>query len=139
MLNIKRLTSVDKARKIVSFLLSDNAFQQTWAPGEAKIVKNSVLNSLKGKNHVYWYIEDKGKIIGVLGIRENTLKSGGYVMIDDYMAVHKDFRRQGLGTKLIDEAEKYVRNKKGRYILVETCDIDSYKPARAFYEKMAIN
>jgi ribosomal protein S18 acetylase RimI-like enzyme len=135
MYTVRQLKSSEVAQEIVDFLLSENAFEQTWAPGEAGIVKKAVFESLKGGNHAYWYIEDNGKIIGAMGVRENDYKSGGYVMADDYLAVHKTYRRLGIGTMLIKEVEKFVKERNGRFIIIETCDIESYKPARAFFQR----
>ncbi|MCX6732743.1 MAG: GNAT family N-acetyltransferase [Candidatus Roizmanbacteria bacterium] len=73
--------------------------------------------------------------MGALGVSENIYKSGGYQMTEDYMAVHKGYRKRGIGSKLLHIMEDYVRSQKGRYILIETCDIDYYLPARLFYEK----
>lgn len=133
MFEVKRLKLKEVAAKIVTFLVSKDAFLQTWAPGETEIVRKAVFGSIKRKNHAFWYIEDKGKIIGAMGVRENDLKSGGYEMADDYLAVHKDYRRKGLGTLLLDEVEKFVKERKGRYIVIESCDIESYKPASKFF------
>lgn len=135
MYQVKRLKSKSVASKIIDFLLSENAFEQTWAPGEVEIVKRAVSGSLKGGRHAYWYVEDGDMIVGAMGVRENDYKSGGYVMADDYLAVHKDYRQKGIGTKLLNEVEKFVKERGGRYVLIESCDIDSYEPARKFFAK----
>ena len=122
------------AIKIGEFLTGPNAFDQTWAPKEMAMVKKSVLDSVGKDNHQYWYIEDNGKIIAALGVRENKYGSGGYEMDSDYVAVHKNYRGQGIANMLLKTMEEYVRQNKGRYIHVLTCDIQSYAPARKFYE-----
>ena len=131
---IKVLKDKKTAIKIGNFLTGPNAFEQTWAPNEKAFSKKAVLDSLKGKNHRYWHVKDKGKVIAAIGVRENKYGSGGYEMDSDYIAVHKDYRRKGIGNKLLKVVENYVIKKKGRYIHVLTCDIDSYKPANMFYE-----
>lgn len=135
MFKIQILEDVDTAKRIGEFLTSENAFNQTWAPNEKHMVMQAVIDSLTNENHRYWYIEHVGKIIGAIGVRENKYGSNGYEMDADYIAVHKDFRRQGLATMLLNEMENFVQEKKGRYIHVLTCDIESYKPALKFYEK----
>lgn len=122
------------ATKIGDFLTGDNAFQQTWAPNEKEFVKKAVLESIDNENHIYWYVEEEGKIIAALGIRENKYGSGGFEMDEDYVAVHKDFRKRGIANQLMDMAENYIKEKGGRYLHALTCDIDSYAAARAFYE-----
>lgn len=135
MYTVKTLRDQATAIKIGKFLTGPDAFEQTWAPNEKKIVEQAPVDSLKNKNHCYWYIEDEGKIIAAIGVRENKYGSGGYEMDSDYVAVHKDFRRNKLGTGLLGAVEDFIRTKKGRYLHVLTCDIDPYKPARAFYER----
>lgn len=132
---IKILSELKIAKKIGEFLTGPFAFEQTWALNEKAMVKQAVVDSLIRKNHKYWYIENDGKIIGAIGVRENKYGSGGYEMDSDYVAVHKDYRNQGIAQALLNEMEKFVKGNGGRYIHVLTCDIDSYAPARNFYEK----
>ena len=56
-------------------------------------------------------------------------------MDSDYIAVHKNYRNQGIASELLRKMEELVKERGGRYIHVLTCDIDSYIPARKFYEK----
>lgn len=136
MFEVKILKDKTTASRIGEFLTGPDAFEQTWAPKEKAMVKQAVI-SLSGQNHRYWYVEreSNGEIIAALGVRENKYGSGGYEMDSDYVAVHKDYRNQGIATKLLNKMEKFVRQKKGRYIHVLTCDIPSYAAARSFYEK----
>jgi len=132
---IKPLENKEDALRIIDFFFSKDAFQHIWAPGEKDLVRQAVLSSLEdGDHHQYWFVVDKGIIIGAIGVNENKYKSGGYEMADDYLAVHKDFRKQGLGTLLLQTLEKFVQQNNGRYICIETCDIPYYLPARCFYE-----
>lgn len=135
MLEVKKLTDAETAKKIGDFLTGPNAFDQTWAPNEKALVEKAAIDSLKSNKHDYWYVEDNGEIVGAMGIRENKYGSGGYEMDQDYFAVHKDYRYKGLASKLLNAVEQWVKENDGRYIHALSCDIDSYAPARAFYEK----
>lgn len=132
---IHELKDEATAIRIGDFLTGSDAFEQTWAPNEKAIVKQAPPDSLKNKNHKYWFIEDGGKIIGAIGVRENKYGSGGYEMDSDYIAVHKNYRNQGIASVLLNKMEEFVKENGGRYIHVLTCDIDSYAPARKLYEK----
>ena len=132
---IKRLEDLNTAERIGEFLTGPNAFEQTWAPNEKAFTIQAPLDSLGKINHRYWYIEDQGKIVAAIGVRENKYGSAGYEMDSDYIAVHKNYRNQGLASTLLNEMENFVKEMGGRYIHVLTCDIDSYGPARKFYEK----
>lgn len=134
MIEIKELRDEVTAQKVADFLVSDDAFSHVWFPDEKDQVRQAVMDSLSGSNHQYWYVEQGGAIIGAIGVRENHCNNGGYEMDADYIAVHKDHRRKHIATVLLDGMEEYVKQKKGRYIHILTCDINSYIPARAFYE-----
>ncbi len=135
MYQVKVLKDKQTAVRVGEFLTGPNAFEQTWAPNEKAIVAKAPIDSLTGRNHRYWYVEAGGKIIGAIGVRENKYGSGGYEMDSDYVAVHKDFRQVGIATQLLKQVEEYIKERGGRYLHVLSCDIDSYKPARMFYEK----
>lgn len=135
MLEIKELKDKTTALKIGKFLTSNDAFDQTWAPHEKAIVEKAPLDSLGENNHRYWFIEDNNKIIAAMGVRENKYGSGGYEMDSDYLAVHKGYRKHGLASQLLKKIEEFIKERNGRYLHVLTCDIDSYAPARSFYEK----
>lgn len=135
-MEVKTLSSKDVATKIGEFLTGPNAFEQTWAPNEKAMVLRAPLESLNREKHRYWYVENEaGNIVGVIGVRENKYGSNGYEMDSDYVAVHKNYRNQGIAGKLLGVMEDFVKQHRGRYIHVLTCDIPSYGPARAFYQK----
>ena len=135
MFDIHKVDNEKTAIKVGKFLTGPNTFEQTWAPNEKAFVEQAPLDSLNKNNHRYWYVEDNEEIIGAIGIRENKYGSNGYEMDSDYIAVHKNYRRAGLASRLLKTAEDFVKSQKGRYIHVLTCDIESYKAARKFYEK----
>lgn len=135
MFQIKRLKSKEIAIKVAEFLQSWDAFEQKLLPAENDLIVRNVFASISSKHHAYWYVTDRDKIIAAGGVKETAYKSGGYIMSEDYFAVHKDYRKNGIGKMILAEIEKYVKKGKGRYILISTCDIDLYKPARNFYEK----
>jgi ribosomal protein S18 acetylase RimI-like enzyme len=134
MFKVEVLEDKQTAERIGEFLTSQNAFEQTWAPNEKEMVMKAPLDSLNKENHRYWYIEKENQIIGAIGVRENKYGSGGYEMDSDYVAIHKDYRRHGLASKLLEAMENFVKERNGRYIHALTCDIESYKPALRFYE-----
>ncbi|MDD3647913.1 MAG: GNAT family N-acetyltransferase [Candidatus Dojkabacteria bacterium] len=134
-MKIKRLRTKAKAKEVGDFMISKNTFDQTWAPEEKKYVSKAPLESLENPFHQYWYFEDKGKIVAALGIRKNKYGSNGYEMDSDYVAVHKNYRRKGLASRLLKTAENFVKKHRGRYLHILTCDIPSYTPARTFFVK----
>jgi ribosomal protein S18 acetylase RimI-like enzyme len=123
------------ARRIGEFLTGPHAFDQEWAPNEKANVQKAPMDSLKNPKHQYWYIEGRGQIIGAIGVRENKYGSGGYEMDADYVAIHQDYRKQGLASQLLQKVEEFVQQNHGRYLHILSCDIPSYAAARGFYQK----
>ncbi len=133
---MQEVTTEEQAKKVGEFLTSENTFDQTWAPEEKTLVQKAPVDSLKNWHHKYWFIEKDGEIIATGGVRENKYGSGGYEMDADYIAVHKNYRRKGLGKEILQQIEKYVKSQGGRYIHVLSCDIESYGPAREMYKSV---
>lgn len=132
----KVLTDIKTAKKIGEFMTGPNAFEQTWYPSEKAVVMQAPVDSIDSEDHRYWYVKsDSGEILGALGVNKNKYNTGGYEMDADYVAVHKDHRREGIATALLNAMEDFVKERKGRYIHILACDIPSYAAARAFYQR----
>jgi D-alanine-D-alanine ligase len=56
---------------------------------------------------------------------------GGYDLY--WIAVHEEFRRERLGTELLQRSEEIIRAQGGRRIYVETSGRAQYEPTRTFY------
>ena len=134
MSNIKIVKSTVQAKMVVDFLCSIEAFNLEMNDFRVKARKEAVLRSLKNSNCRYWYVKNKNnKVIAAIGEAENERENGGYYL--DYFAVRKSSRRRGLGSSLLGEAEKYVRQRGGRFILIDTGDTKEFLAARKFYLK----
>ena len=57
----------------------------------------------------------------------------GYI---DRVAVHPDYRRQGLGTKLVSRVEKALWTRGGRYIVVSALVHTDNESSRTMFEKL---
>ncbi len=135
MLDINILNKKSHVPKLVKFLVCQEAFTYEWSREDRRLLEASLNTSLHETNHQYWYVEDGDSVIAVIGIRENKHQNGGYELDDDYLAVHEQYRRHRLGSRLLNEVEKFVRDRKGRYIHILTYDTPDYAPARFLYEK----
>lgn len=131
---IKIVSTREEANRVIAFFDTREAFDLEMAEFRLNLHKKAVLRSLRVKHHRFWYMRDKkGKVIAAIGVAENERQNGGYYL--DYFAVHKDYRRQELGSRLMQEAEEFVRSNHGRYILIDTADTDEFAAARYFYQK----
>lgn len=87
----------------------------------------------KGEKSGYLFIfaEDDGRTIGyscygpIGGTRES------YDLY--WIAVHEDYRGQGIGRKLLEASEKDIAQRGGHRIYIETSSRQQYKPTRSFY------
>lgn len=132
---VREAVSRRDARRIVEFFLSEDSFDdRNFTEGEIIQLKSLPFECLKDRSFWFWIAENKAQdIVGVICIRENNQKSGGYFI--DYFVVHKSFRRQGIASMLLDLSIKQVRMVKGRYIHVDTCDTESYSEVRKLFRK----
>ncbi|MBM3209428.1 GNAT family N-acetyltransferase [Candidatus Shapirobacteria bacterium] len=53
----------------------------------------------------------------------------------NWLAVHPECRRRGIGTGLINALFRQAKKIRLKRIFVETCSCEEERPARAFYEK----
>lgn len=128
--------SKEDAKDITAFLLSEESFDdRNYTPGEIIHLHEHPLKSLKEEEFCYWYAKNEdGKIIAAFGVVESEQKTGGY--IGDYIAINRHYRRQGIARKAIKHIEDYVKEKKGRFLVVWTCDIKEYIPVRELLSEL---
>jgi len=77
------------------------------------------------------------KIVGYIGINKNYLweQDGHYLRIQA-LVVKKQFRRIGIGQKLIDTVEKLAKQTNTKLILINCGNRDERHSAHQFYSKM---
>ncbi len=75
-----------------------------------------------------WVAENGGRIVGFVVANREPTHVGHIITLD----VLEDSRRQGVGTKLMEVAEKWTREAKVRIIYLETAEENV--AAQAFYE-----
>jgi GNAT superfamily N-acetyltransferase len=127
------------AEQISQFLLSEQSFDdRRYTPGELLHFEYHPRLSLLQDHYYYWYIQNSiGDIIGVLSGYENEQRTGGYVL--DYIVIHKDYRKKGMATQLIEFLIEKVKSDKGRYILTYTCDLSIYEPIQKLFTNIGFN
>lgn len=83
------------------------------------------------KKFVGYVLCEDGKIIGAIFAHEKVWWNNSEVFVEE-MFVSPDRQRQGLGTVLLDEVAKYVKEKGLAGITLST---NKYAPAPNFYRK----
>jgi [ribosomal protein S18]-alanine N-acetyltransferase len=92
----------------------------SYSPSELK----RFISHSKSKT---WVAEEVGRIAGFLIVSEEPQKVGHIITID----VAEPYRRAGVGTALMDAAEKWAAGKDLRLIYLETADDN--RGAQVFY------
>lgn len=95
-------------------------------------VSSEVVEKLIRKNKVL-IIKDKEKIVAsvILEERFEYIKNQKYYYLG-YFCVHKDYRRQGYGSKLFDKVEELVKENEISYI--ELTSGNQRRSAHYFYK-----
>jgi D-alanine-D-alanine ligase len=77
------------------------------------------------------FADDRGRTMGYACFGPIACTRASFDLY--WIAVHADGRGKGLGTLLLDECERLIREAGGRRIYVETSSRPLYEPTRAFY------
>lgn len=87
------------------------------------------------KNMPFWVYYDKGKVIGFIVLKE-TSKSTAEIYV---MGVLKEYHRNGVGRRLYDVFEQYVKEHGYEFVQVKTVKKGHYKEydiSNTFYEAL---
>ena len=87
----------------------------------------------------YWTFVavSKGQIIGYIGLNKNYLwEQDGYYLRVQALVVAREYRKLGVGQKLMQTAEKLARQIKTKIIILNCGNRDERQSAHKFYPKM---
>jgi ribosomal protein S18 acetylase RimI-like enzyme len=103
---------------------------------EVGVVKELVeceLNHPEQREYRSLVTEADGQIVGFACYGPTPLTDGTYDLY--WIFVHPGYQGRSIGTKLLSEVEKAIRQMGGRLLLVDTSSTRRYLPARRFYRK----
>jgi aminoglycoside 6'-N-acetyltransferase I len=126
---IRRLQSDDKEILIKIINNIDN-----FSDEEKKIAVELIDESLNDKQNCYYNIfvyEENGKVSGYHCTGKRALTDGVFDMY--WIVVDPNAQNNGVGKKLLEHAENFVKENNGRWILAETSSKENYAPTRNFY------
>jgi ribosomal protein S18 acetylase RimI-like enzyme len=135
-MNIELLPVKNKkdAERVIDFLYSPNAFHWDLSQGERDSIKARILLASKGLaiTPAYWFYKNqKEEVVGTGGIEKLPDTNKGYFL--GWFAIHKNYRKQGLGKKLVQRVEDYAFSLRGRFITIDT---GKDNEANIFYQKL---
>lgn len=114
-------------------LLEDDAF---FKPSEIEVALELVEDSIvKGSNSDYNFIlaEYEGKTAGYVCYGPILVTDRRYDLY--WISVKKELRRKKIGSLLLVNAEKYIKDLGGAAIYIETSSLQVYQQTRQFYIK----
>ena len=126
---IRRLKQAD-VKAVESLLKRIPNFTDTEVGVAMELVLIAGGNPLQSDYNIFVY-EDNGKILGYYCAGKRPLTDGVYDLY--WIAVDPEIEIKGIGKQLLEHAEKFVKENRGRWILAETSSKDSYSKTRNFY------
>jgi len=85
------------------------------------------------EDYVFLSYKDGGRTVGFICYGPTPLTEATYDLY--WIGVDKGHQNHGVGSALLHEMETQLRERGARLLLVETSSMESYLPARRFYEK----
>ena len=98
---------------------------------EELVDERLVKGALSGYHFVF--IARQGKTLGYTCYGPIAGTAASYDLY--WIAVHNDYRGQGLGRILLKESERLVAEALGQRVYIETSNHAHYEPTRAFYDR----
>lgn len=108
-----------KSDRKAAVALIENVWGKNWVPGNMH-----VFERFDG-----FVVELDGKVVGAMG-----LDCGTYACLIDFIIVHSDYRRMGIGKRLLLYATDYAK-KKNQKILKGFVDVKDNKPVLKIWKK----
>jgi GNAT superfamily N-acetyltransferase len=126
---IRKLQAEDR-KQLVAIINGTNNFSEE----EKKIAVELIDEALANSNHEYYNVyvyEHDGKPAGYHCVGKRALTDGVFDLF--WIVVDHTIQNQGIGKKLLNHSEQFVKDNKGRWILAETSSKESYNATRNFY------
>jgi ribosomal protein S18 acetylase RimI-like enzyme len=89
--------------------------------------------ALKDYDHHAWVWEADERLLGFVYYAPAPLTDRTWYLY--WIVVAKEYQRQGLGSRLLQDVEADLRRRGARLLLIETSSKPAYAPTRAFYHK----
>lgn len=126
---IRRLKQAD-VDQLEKMLKNISAFSEKEVEVALELINITAFNSEQTDYNVFVY-EDGGKIIGYHCTGKRPLTDAVFDLY--WIVADPSSGKKGIGKNLIEHAEKFVRESKGRWLLAETSSKESYAATRNFY------
>lgn len=105
-------------------------FNETEVKVAMELIEITVNNPDQTDYNIFVYEED-GKILGYHCTGKRPLTDAVYDLY--WIVADPEHSGKGIGKNLLEHAENFVKERKGRWILAETSSKDSYLSTQSFY------
>ena len=119
----------DDVKDIETMLLKVKNFNAEEVKVVVELI-HAAADPVQSDYNVFVYMEDE-KILGYHCIGKRPLTDAVYDLY--WIVTDPDYVNKGIGKKLLEHAEQFVAQQKGRWLLIETSSKDSYEGTRNFY------
>ena len=126
---IRKLKQAD-VNAIENILKKIPTFSETEVEVAMELVNIAAYNSTQTDYNIFVY-ENNEKILGYHCTGRRPLTDGVFDLY--WIAADPESEIKGIGKRLLDHAENFVKENKGRWFLAETSSKESYSKTRNFY------
>ena len=126
---IRRLKQGD-SKKLESILERISNFNRNEVEVAMELINIAEANPVQEDYNIFVYEKD-GRIFGYHCTGKRPLTDAVYDMY--WIVADPEATEKGIGKKLLEHAEEFVRQNGGRWLLAETSSKDSYTRTRNFY------
>jgi len=121
---------------LVSLLTAIKTFKKEDVDVALELIDIVLTKPDQDDYHIFVFEEDN-KILGYHCTGKRPITDAVYDLY--WIVVHPQSAGKGIGTKLLDHCEKFVRDRNGRWILAETSSKETYEATRLFYIRNDFN
>ncbi len=121
---------------MVSLLTAIKTFKKEDVDVALELIDIVLTKPDQDDYHIFVFEEDN-KILGYHCTGKRPITDAVYDLY--WIVVHPHSAGKGIGTKLLDHCEKFVRDRNGRWILAETSSKETYEATRLFYIRNDFN
>ncbi len=126
---LRRLKQGD-SKKLEGILKRISNFNRNEVEVAMELINIAESNPVQGDYNIFVYEKD-GRIFGYHCTGKRPLTDAVYDMY--WIVADPEATEKGIGKKLLEHAEEFVRQNGGRWLLAETSSKDSYTRTRNFY------
>lgn len=125
-----RLLSTDHRTQLVDLIGRVENFSHEEKLTAVELIDETLLGN-PGCSYIVYVYEDTREVLGYYCIGKRYLTDGVYDLY--WIVVDPKNQKGGVGSRLLEHAENFVKENKGRWILAETSSKESYLATRNFY------